>query len=217
MSARPKLYTSPGSQHCRRVALLVHETGMEVDTRIVDVRPPGMGGENESEAFLALNPNGKVPVLTHGESFVLLESNAIMVWLCERHGDDAFWPADAEARAQVLAWQFWQSAQLSPTVDAMMGESMLKPMLGKEPDAAVLERLDGQFRRWASVLESRLGSSEYLLGDDLSCADLSVAAALMYTHAARLPVRDFAATSAWFERIRARPSWQATEPPPMPL
>ena len=217
MSPKPKLYTNPGSQHCRRVALLIHETGMDVDTHVVDVRPPGMGGENESEAFLGLNPNGKVPVLTHGESFVLLESNAIMIYLCEQYGDDAFWPADAALRAQVLSWQFWQAAQLSSTVDGMMRESMLKPMLGMEPDPGVLEALDGQFRRWAAVLESTLGSSRYLLGDRISLADLSVAAALMYTHAARLPVRDFAATSTWFERIRARASWQATEPPPMPL
>ena len=94
---------------------------------------------------------------------------------------------------------------------------MLKPMLDMEPDAAALERLDGQFRRWAGVLESRLGSNDYLVGDRISAADLSVAAALMYTHAARLPVRDFPATSAWFERLRARPSWQETEPPPMPV
>ena len=67
MQQKPILFMSPGSHHSRRVMLLINEMGTDVEQRIVDVRPPGMGGENQQAEFLALNPAGKVPVLKDGD------------------------------------------------------------------------------------------------------------------------------------------------------
>ena len=210
------LFHSPGSHHCRRVALLIEELGLNVETEFVDVRPPGMGGQNESPDFLALNPNAKVPVLKH-ESVVLTESNAIMFYLCGLAGDTQLMPPDPAQRASVLSWQFWQAAHLSPTADALMKENMMKPMVGQSPDSQIIEALRSDFDRWAKVLELQLERSPYLVGDRLTCADLSVVAALMYQHAAQIPVDDYARVSSWVQQMQARPSWRATEPPPMPM
>lgn len=215
MGDRPLLHTSPGSQHCRRVALLIHEANFDVETKTVDVRPPGMGGENESPEFLALNPNAKVPVLEH-RGMSLIESNAIMAYLCEEFDHRELWPADHALRAQVTAWQFWQAAHLSPTADGLMGENMGKAMFGAEPDAERVAELNAAFHRWAAVLDGRLEESDYLVGDSLTCADLSVVAALMYRHAAKLPLDEHPATLKWLKRMTARDSWRDTEPPPLP-
>src|SRR6218665_1574706 len=62
--------------------------------------------------FLALNPNGQVPVIVEGE-FVLWDSNAILVYLAEREG--ALLPEQIEGRALVLQWLSWQASDLNPT------------------------------------------------------------------------------------------------------
>lgn len=217
MSTATTLYSSPGSQHCRRVLLLIKEADMDIEIRHVDVRPPGMGGENESDEFLALNPNGKVPVLTHGDDIVLTESNAIMYWLCENFDAGDLWPGTSEGRAEILMWQFWQAAQLTPAADGLMVEQMGKPMFGQTPDPDAVERLNTDCHRWLSVLDRNLADNEYITGNTLSCADLSIAAALMYTHAAQIPIAEHAHVAEWFQRIQARDSWQASQPPPMPM
>ena len=211
------LYSSPGSHHCRRVTLLIHEAGMDVELRHVDVRPPGMGGENESDAFLALNPNAKVPVLVDDAEAALTESNAIMIYLCERFRQSRFWPDDFQTRAKILSWQFWQASQFSPAADGLMAEHMMKPMFGAEPDKLRVEEFGSACRRWLSVLDQHLQGREFLVGDGLTCADLSVAAAMMYAHAADLPIPEFSHVANWLKHMQSRDSWHATQPPPMPL
>ncbi len=209
------LMTSPGSHHCRRVAMLIHELKLDVTMQNVDVRPPGMGGENESPEFKRLNPNAKVPVLRDGD-FVLTESNAIMTYPCEKHGHSAFWPEELAARARIQSWQYWQAAHLSPTADGLLSENMVSPMMGREPDAAILAELTKSFHRWADVLDDALGRHDYLTGSEPTCADLSVVTALMYAAPARIPTAEHAVLSEWLKRMHARDSWIATTPPPMP-
>ena len=212
MSETITFHTSPGSHHCRRVALLIHEADLDVNEHFVDVRPPGMGGENEREEFLALNPNGKVPVLEVGEN-ALTESNAIMVYLCDRFELDQFLPQRAIERARVMGWQFWQASHLSPTCDALMAENMMKPMMGQEPDAARAGQLLAEFDRWAKVMTVALEDSPWLCGHDVTNADLAVGAALMYASACEIPIGEYGRLDDWFECLRARPSWQTTQPP----
>lgn len=214
MPSKPILLTSPGSHHSRRVALIINELALEVEQRIVDVRPPGMGGENEQAEFLRINPFGKVPVLLHGD-IILTESNAIMNYLAEWSGYNPFWPADLEERAQIMKWQFFQAAHLSPAADGLLYENTVKPMLGEQPDGRNVAQLVGSFRRCAGVLEQTLEQGEYLIGDHATAADLSVSTALMYARAAQIPMEAHPRVMEWHARLRGRPSWKATEPPPM--
>ncbi|MEM9071045.1 MAG: glutathione S-transferase family protein [Myxococcota bacterium] len=209
-----KLLTSPGSHNCRRVTVLIHELGLEVELQHVDVRPPGMGGENESAAFLAINPNAKVPVLQDGEH-TLTESNAIMGYLAARHGETPLWPRDPVANAALRQWQFWQAAHLSVAADGLLVENMVKPMMKEAPDAEAVAMHTAAFHRWARVLTQTLAGGDYLLGETFTAADISVAAALMYERMAEIPVDDHPAVRAWLDRVHARPSWNATQPPPM--
>lgn len=209
---KPTLFSSPGSQHSRRVLVLIHELALDVDIETVDVRPPGMGGYNSSPEFLAINPNGKVPVLREGD-FVLWESNAIMWYLAECHGDTPLWPRDPQRKANVAKWQLWQAAHLSPAADGLMYEAFVRPMMKQQTDPAHLESLTKSFHRWCSVLDAALATSGGLLANEaFSCADIAAASALMYARMAKMPVDGYAHISAWLERVHARPSWQATEP-----
>lgn len=212
---KPKLHSSIGSQHARRVRMLVHELDIDIDTEEVMYGPQGFGGD-EREEFLALNPNGKVPVLRHGD-LVLWESNAIMWYLADLHGATPLWPADRAERGQISAWQVWQAAHLTPAADGLFYENRVKPMfLQQESDAAHVGRLTESFHRWMVVMEHYLDSAEYLVLGRFTCADISVASALMHAESSQMPIGDHPAVVAWFDRVRARPSWVATEPPPMP-
>jgi glutathione S-transferase len=187
--------------------MLVRELSLDVDLVTVEVRPPGMGGENHQPPFLKTNPNGKVPVLELGD-FVLWESNAIMWFLCERHGDTPLWPlADPQARADIARWQLWQAAHLSPAADGLMYENLVLPMLGKEPDARHLASLTESFHRWCRVLDGALAKSEWLAQGRLTCADIAVASALSYARPARMPLDEHPRVVAWLARMEARPSW----------
>jgi len=214
MTARPVLHTSPGSHHARRVALLIHELGLDVELRPMDVRPKGMGGDNDTPEFLRLNPYGKAPVLQDGE-LVLTESNAIMAYLAERHGFNPLWPADLTERAQILKWQFLQAAHLSAAADGLLYENLMKPMLGQRPDEAAVASLTQAFHRCAGVIDVALSQSDYLAAGRVTCADLSVVTALMYARAAQIPVGEHPPLAAWAARMQDRPSWRGTEPPPM--
>lgn len=211
---KPKLLSSIGSQHARRVRVLIHELDLDVDIEEVAFGPQGFGGDQRDE-FLAVNPNGKVPVLRHGD-IVLWESNAIMWYLAELHGDNPLWPADTAERAQISMWQVWQAAHLTPAADGLFYQNCVKPMFMKqEPETAEVARLSESFHRWMSVLGKRLDGSDYLALDRFTCADISVAAALMQAEASKMPIGEHPAVAAWFDRVRARPSWTATEPPKM--
>ena len=207
---------SPGSHHSRRVLLLIQEMGIDVEEKIVGVRPPGMGGENESADFLALNPAGKVPVLQDGP-LTLTESNAIMTYLAETQGPTELWPSDPTHRAKISQWQFFQAAHISPNADGFLYENVVKPMMGQLVDTEAVEQLTQTFHRWCGVLSKTLDKADYLVGNKLSCADLSVACAFMYERAAQLPVADHQSVQAWLGRIHARDSWVATEPPLQPM
>jgi glutathione S-transferase len=207
----PTLFYSTGSQHSRRVTVLIHELGLDVALENVDVRPPGMGGHNSSAEFLAINPNGKVPVLREGD-FVLWESNAIMWYLAERHGDTPLWPRDPQRKATIAKWQVWQAGHLSPAADGLMYEAFVRPMMKQQTDPAVLASLTSSFHRWCKILDDALATSDYLANRMFTCADIAAASALIHAPMAKMPVDGYANVVAWLARIHARPSWQATEP-----
>jgi glutathione S-transferase len=208
---KPKLYSSPGSQHSRRVLILIEELGLDVDIENVNVRPPGMGGDNYSAEFLARNPNGKVPVLEDA-GLVLWESNAIMWYLADKQGGARLWPKDPQKRAHVAKWQVWQAAHLSNAADNLMYENLVRPMLKQEPDPKVIDSLTKSFHRWCSVLDGALSGAEYLANGEFTCADIAVATALIYARPARMPLDDHPKVVEWLGRVHARPSWKATEP-----
>src|ERR1700753_1884771 len=108
---KPILYSSPGSPSSRRVVMLIRELGLDLDIHDIDVRPRGMGGDNDKPEFLQINPNGKVPVLREGD-LTLWESPAISWSLAEQHAsstgnDTPLWPRAARARAEISMWQLW--------------------------------------------------------------------------------------------------------------
>ena len=99
-----KLYYFDGSTACRPVVMLAHEAGIPLDLVPVNL----FGGEHMQPPYLAMNPNGKVPLLDD-DGFLLTECSAILKYLAEVSGSPAY-PTDAKGRARDLGAAFLLSA-----------------------------------------------------------------------------------------------------------
>src|SRR5690606_17395693 len=97
------------SGNCYKVALLLDLLGERYEWRVVDLAK----GETRTPAFLAMNPNGKVPVLELPDGRYLAESNAILCYLAE---GSPYLPAGRFARAQTLQWLFFEQYSHEPYI-----------------------------------------------------------------------------------------------------
>lgn len=201
-----KLYHNPLSPNVRRVRLTAAVLGITLEEKLLDFSK----GEHKSPEFLALNPNGAVPTLVDGE-FALSESRAIMQYLASKKPESGLLPKDEMARADVTRWQFWDASHFSPQCATLAFERILKKMMGLgEPNEAKITEALATFRRFGAVLDARLKGKQYLVGNALTLADLTVASSLMYAKQADVPVAEFPNVEAWLGRITALDGWKQT-------
>jgi glutathione S-transferase len=145
--------------------------------------------------------------------FVLTESRAIMQYLASKKPESGLLPRDEQARAEVTRWQFWDSSHWSPQTGTLGFQRVFKPMMGMgEPDASKVEEALANFRRFAAVLNKRLDGKQYVVGDSLTLADLTLASSLMYAKQADVPLAEFPSVQAWFSRISEMDAWKKTNP-----
>jgi len=199
-----KLYLNPLSPNVRRVRLTAAVLGLELEEKLLDFSK----GEHKNPEYLALNPNGAVPTLVDGD-FVLTESRSIMQYLASKKPESGLLPKDEAARADVTRWQFWDSSHFSPQLGTYTFEKLIKGMIGLgEPDVAKLNEALTNFRRFAAVLNQRLEGRQYVVGNGLTLADLTLASSLMYAKQTEVPLAEFPNVERWFARITALDGWK---------
>jgi len=199
-----KLYLNPLSPNVRRVRLTAAVLGLELEEKLLDFSK----GEHKNPEYLALNPNGAVPTLVDGD-FVLTESRSIMQYLASKKPESGLLPKDEAARADVTRWQFWDSSHFSPQLGTYTFEKLIKGMIGLgEPDVAKLSEALTNFRRFAAVLNQRLEGRQYVVGNGLTLADLTLASSLMYAKQTEVPLAEFPNVERWFGRITALDGWK---------
>ena len=174
----------------------------------VEFVPVDLGkGEHKRPEFLAINPNGKVPVLTDGD-FRLWEANAIMAYLARRAGSD-FLPTDDARLIEVMRWLSWDADHFSSHAGTLYFEHVIKAKFGiGAPDAAAVTEATARFRPFAAVLNDHLAGRAWLVGDAPTIADFAVAATLPYAEEARIPLGDYPAVARWHDRLNAIDAWR---------
>ncbi len=180
-----------------------------LDLPIDFVRVDVFRGESRTPEFLALNPNGQVPVLQDGAR-LLTESNAIMCYLSDKAGAD-LWPHDAR-QVEVLRWLFWDAQHFSRHAAPFYFQNIVKPIVGREPDPAALVEPRGFFRNYAAVLNEHLRGRTYVVDNRLSVADFALAATLPYAEKAQLPLDGFMEILCWHERMNELSAWREPYP-----
>lgn len=184
-----------------KVPIALEELGLPYTLHAVNVR----GGEQKTPAFLALNPNGKVPVLVDtAQPLVLTESAAILVYLAETTGQ--LLPASGAERARVFEQLFFHASALSPNLGNAGWARGVQP-----PQEAAHARFAGEANRLLDLLDQRLAANRFVAGAALSIADVA--------HWGWLWRRAFAGVdfdarpnlARWFEDLAARPAFRRAE------
>ncbi len=195
-----KLHCFSQSGNAYKVALMLALSGVEWEPVFVDF----FNGEGRRPEWReAVSEMGEVPVLEHnGER--LSQSGAILVYLSRVLGK--FAPADADEEIEVLRWMFFDNHKFSSYFATYRFMRSLTPQVG---DPAVLAFLKGRADGVFAIVDKRLASRSFLLGDRPTIADISLAGYMFYPQEEH--GYDFAESHpgihAWKERLRAMPGW----------
>ena len=206
-----KLYTNPMSSSARRVTLTAAHLGIDLATERVD-----LANQASRAALVAVNPNGKIPVLVTDE-ITLWEGHAIAQYLCDRAGAKGaeLYPTELIARADVNRWLFWVNAHLAPAVGPISYERQWKKFVegpNAAPDDLVITRHEKFLHAAAAVLDKHLTDRTWVVGKSLTLADYSIAATLMYRVMTQLPLDAYQNVLALLARVEDTAAWKATEP-----
>jgi glutathione S-transferase len=191
----------------RKACAVARYLGLQIDYVYVDLGKD----EHIEPAYLALNPNGKVPCLVDGERSIW-EADAIICHLAQR-AESPLWPRSGQQQTDVMRWLSWNSQHLYRHGGALYFEHLIKAAIGHgAPDSAKVVEAQGWFRKHASVLNQHLKERKWLLGDELSIADFSVAVTLPYAASAAMPVEEFPEVMRWHDRLNAFEAWRSPFP-----
>lgn len=162
-----------------------------------------MKGETRTPEYLAtINPNGKIPALVLDDGRVLAESNAILGYLAEGTN---FIPEDRYARAEMMGWLFFEQYDHEPNVAVLISWYEIK---GLPEHAEILGPMkQAGAKRALDLMEKRLAEHNWLVGESLTIADISLYA---YTHRAELgkiDMKPYPGIRAWLDRFAAVPGY----------
>ena len=189
---------------------MLEETGVPYEPHRIDI----MKGDNHHAAFLALNPNGKIPAIydpdgPSGAPLALFESGAILLYLADKTGQ--FISTDLNIRYETIQWVMWQMGGVGP----MFGQvGFFNKFAGKAyEDKRPRDRYVAESARLLGVLDQRLVSCDWVMGADYSIADISllgwVRNLIGFYEARELVGFDrFPNVQTWLNRGLARPAVQ---------
>ena len=196
-----RVFGTRTSGNCHKVRLALDLLGLPYRWHEVDV----LGGETRTPPFLAMNPNGKVPVLQIDDHTFLAESNAILCYLAD---GTRLWPGDRLARAQALAWMFFEQYSHEPYVAVAR---FVRRFLRRDDDPRLPE-LTRRGHEALAVMERHLARHAWFAAEQFSIADIALFA---YTHRADeggFDLSSYPALRSWLDRCRALPG--ISEMPP---
>jgi GSH-dependent disulfide-bond oxidoreductase len=166
---RIQLYSLP-TPNGVKVSIMLEETGIAYEPHLVSFD----GNEQKSAEFLSLNPNGKIPAMLdpdgpQGKPLALFESGAMLIYLAEKSG--LFMSGAPALRYQTIQWLMLQMSAVGP----MFGQvGFFNKFAGKDyEDKRPLQRYVAESTRLLGVLDQRLSTNAWLMGDDYSIADIA--------------------------------------------
>jgi glutathione S-transferase len=172
--------------------------------RLPDPLAPGAQINTRSPSFLAVNPNGQIPVVADGD-LVLTQSLGINLYLARKHGGPLA-PRDVAEEGQMVQWTLWAAADVEPHSITILYNRSGKPPAERDEAAAkaAIEALRPRF----AVLEQALQASGHLVGGRFTVADINVAEVMRYAQAAPELFAPYPRVSAWIAACQARPAFQ---------
>jgi GST-like protein len=192
------LYTA-ATPNGHKVSIALEELGLPYSLKVLNLSE----GEQRSPAYLAINPNGRIPAIVDHEAdgFQVFESGACLIYLAEK--TCRLMPSDTKGRSRVLQWLMFQMGGVGP----MMGQANVFFRYFPEKIPAAIDRYQGECKRLFRVLDGHLQQHEYLAGD-YSIADIANWAWVRTHRWSGVEIDDLPHLKRWRDAIRARPAVQ---------
>lgn len=198
-----------GAPNPHKVSIALLELGLEHEIEVVDI----WKGEGQSPGFLAINPNGKVPVIVdHDTGLTISESNAILLYLAEKTG--RLLPTDPARRQRALELLFFQASGVGP----MFGQRAWFTLFAPEHVPYAITRYRNEAQRLTGVIENLLPDDQpWFLGDEYSIVDIAFMGWIWTAVKMHFPIDAYPKLSAWLDRMLAREAVRQGIVTPNPL
>lgn len=190
------LYEFSSSGNCYKLRLAMTQLGIAFRRIEKDITR----GETRTADFLAINPNGRIPVLVTPEGKVLPESNAALWYLAR---ESPLMPKDAFQQAQVLQWMFFEQYNHEPNIAT--SRYWIHVLGEREKYAEALLEKQQKGHDALGVMEAHLSGRDFFVGSDYSIADIALYA---YTHVADqggFSLDAYPEIRGWLERVERQP------------
>ena len=191
-----RLYDYLESGNGYKVRLLLHQLEIPFERVELDITR----GATRTPEFLAMNPNGRIPLLELEDGSRLAESNAIQFYLAE---GTPLLPGDRLERSRVLQWMFFEQYSHEPYIAVL--RFWVHTGAAEGMDEAVLQEKREKGHAALAVMESHLAERDFFVADAYSVADIALYAYTHVAHEGGFDLAPYPALRAWIERVRAQP------------
>jgi len=188
-----RLYDFLPSGNGYKVRLLLSQ----LDIPFAYVETDILSGETQTDEFLAMNPNGKIPTLRLPSGDILTESNAILLYLAE---GTRFLPEDKLGRAHVNEWLFFEQYSHEPNV-AVPRFWKTHGDMNELQTLTLPQKMENGYKA-LSVMEARLRGGDYLVGDAYSVADIALYAYTHVAHEGGFDLSNYPGINQWMQRVQ---------------
>jgi glutathione S-transferase len=186
-------YYAPMSS-ATRIHWALEELGIPYEKVKVDLA----AGDQRKPEYLALNPNGKVPLIVE-DGVPIDESLAILIYLGEKYGvEKGLFPAPSLDRAVALKWMVWAGVTLTDAISRIIRNSDRYP--AEQRNEAAREQAKKDLVELWGIVDKELAGKEYLVGGKFSFADLAVAGYVMVTGRFGADISGLKNVAAWSAR-----------------
>jgi GSH-dependent disulfide-bond oxidoreductase len=192
-----------GTANGMRARIALEECGLTYTFHSVDLTK----GEQKTPSFLAMNPNGQIPVIVDtegpgGKPVTISQSVAVLLYCAEKSGK--FLPKDPATRPA-----FWQALMSAASDMSTMVTAILVLSRNKDQHGPAIEVFKTMWKNYVTVWDSRLGKQRYAAGNDVTIADFALYGALGRMKSVQPAlVEGFANVARWLDEMAARPALQ---------
>jgi glutathione S-transferase len=191
-----QLYDFELSGNCYKVRLLMSLLGLEPELIPVNL----LAGEHKLPKFLQLNPLGQVPVLTDGD-LTLADSQAILVYLAKKYGDETWLPSNAESLGCIVRWLSISSAEIRN------GLATARLFYLLNPKGIDIEAVTEKSAIILQQLEQHLTGREWLELGHPTIADIAVFPYIALAADGKISLKPYPQILAWCDRLKQLPGF----------
>jgi GST-like protein len=186
-----------------KVHIMLEECGLPYRVHPIDIG----AGDQFAPEFLAISPNNKIPAIVDpegpdGKPISLFESGAILLYLAAKSGK--FLPEDTAGKYKVMQWLMFQMGGVGP----LLGQAHHFRVYALQKIPYAIDRYTNEAKRLYGVMDTQLGRSKYIAGNEISIADIAIFPWLRSWKNQGIDWNDYPQLKGWFDEIGARPAVQ---------